>query len=214
MKILQTKTTQDFIPLKEIRDGVAILKNGGLRMVLMASSINFALKSPDEQAAILSEYQNFLNSMDFQSQIFMESRRLDIEPYLSTLEARLKDQTTDLIKVQTREYIEFIKNFTENVNVMTKTFFIVVPFEPINLRVSTGVFNKIFSRSSEAITKEDQRQFEEHKTQLEQRAQVVEQGLSRLGIRIVQLGTEELVELYFKIFNPGEKDIPNLEGQV
>jgi cysteinyl-tRNA synthetase len=208
-----SKSTQDFVPIKEIRDGVVILKDGSLRLVLIASSINFYLKSPDEQMGILTQYQDFLNSLDFSIQIAMESRRLDIKPYIETLEKQLKDQTNDLIKLQTREYIEFIKNFTETVNIMTKSFFVVVPYELALVSANLGIFGKIFgSKNTSTRDEETLKQFQEHKTQIEQRASVVEQGLNRLGIRVAQLGTEELVELYYKAFNPGETNIPSLGG--
>ncbi|MCX6713147.1 MAG: hypothetical protein NTY66_02990, partial [Candidatus Vogelbacteria bacterium] len=151
------------------------------------------------------------NSLDFTVQICLESRRLDIRPYLGLLEGQLKEQTNDLIKLQTREYIEFIKNFTETVNIMTKTFFIVVPYEVTALE-SSGLLSRLFKSRSNTQDEENLRQFQEHKTQIEQRAAVVEQGLSRLGIRVAQLGTEELVELFYKAFNPGENEVPNLAG--
>ena len=208
-----SRATQDFIPIKEIRDGIVILKDGSLRLVLIASSVNFYLKSPDEQMGILTQYQDFLNSLDFSIQIAMESRRLDIKPYLAILEKQLKDQTNDLIKLQTREYIEFIKNFTDTVNIMTKSFFVVVPYELALVSANLGIFGKIFGRkTSTAQAEETLKQFQEHKTQIEQRASVVEQGLNRLGIRVAQLGTEELVELYYKAFNPGETNAPSLGG--
>ena len=94
----KAKATQDFVPIKEIRDGVAILKGGGLRLVLIASSVNFALKSESEQTALLLQYQNFLNSLDFHIQIFVESRKLDIRPYLETLEGLEKEQLNDLLR--------------------------------------------------------------------------------------------------------------------
>jgi hypothetical protein len=207
-----SRATQDFVPVEEIRDGIVILKGGSLRMVLIASSINFSLKSPDEQAAILAQYQDFLNSLDFSVQICLESRRLDIRPYLTILEERLKEQTNDLIKLQTREYIEFIKNFTDSVNIMTKTFFIVIPYEVTALE-SSGLLSGLFGKKAAGgRAEENLRQFQEHKTQIEQRASVVEQGLSRLGVRVAELGTEELVELYYKAFNPGETEVPSLNG--
>jgi len=207
----KAKTTQEFLPIKEIRDGVVVLKNGGLRMALICSSLNFSLKSPDEQQAILFQYQNFLNSLDFHIQIFINSRKLDIRPYLEILENRQKEQTNDLIKIQTKEYIEFIKTFTESVNVMAKSFFIVVPYDPVVLEVArAGWLGKVLPQrqGGEGQTKRDI--FEENKTQLEQRVAVVEQGLARFGVRTAPLGTEELVELYFKIFNPGETAVPSL----
>ena len=209
----KARAAQDFVPIKEIRDGVAILKNGGLRLVLIASSVNFALKSEDEQTAMLLQYQNFLNSLDFHIQIFVESRKLDIRPYLETLEALEKDQVNDLLKIQTREYIEFIKKFTESTNIMSKTFFVVVPYDPPIFSQRTGFLRRLFpGRPKESdnggVGQVDN--FDEQRTQLEQRAGVVEQGLARVGVRVVELGTQELVELFFKIFNPGETVAPTL----
>jgi len=208
------KPTQDFVPIKEIRDGVVVLKDGSLRMVLIASSLNFALKSQDEQMAILMQYQNFLNSLDFHIQIFIQSRRLDITSYIQILQEKLAIQTNDLLKTQTREYIEFIKEFTEGTNIMTKSFFIAVPYDSSVLTGSKdggGLLSKIFGRKG-GNNEEAYNQFAEQKTQLEQRTSVVQQGLGRIGIRAVPLGTEELVELYFKLFNPGELEMPSLGG--
>jgi len=207
------KSTQDFVPIKEIRDGVVVLRDGGLRLVLIASSINFALKSTDEKTAILLQYQNFLNSLDFHIQIFIQSRRLDIMPYISTLEVRLKEQTNELLKVQTREYIGFIKSFTENNNVMTKTFFISIPYEPAAYQNKDSIFSRIIPASllgQKNTTISETDNFQENRAQLEQRVDVVKQGLNRIGVRTEQLGTEELVELYFKLFNPGEKTAPTV----
>jgi hypothetical protein len=213
MSNISSRTTQEFVPIKEIRDGVVILKDGSLRMVLIASSINFYLKSADEQMGILTQYQDFLNSLDFPLQIAMESRKLDIKPYLEVMEKQLKEQTNELIKLQTREYIEFIKNFTDTTNIMTKTFFVVVPYETAMVTADLGFFSKIFGKKNSTVqNQENLKQFQEHRTQIEQRASVVEQGLARLGIKVAQLGTEELVELYYKAFNPGETVSPNLAG--
>ena len=209
----KARAAQDFVPIKEIRDGVAILKGGGLRLVLIASSINFALKSEEEQTALLLQYQNFLNSLDFHIQIFVQSRKLDIRPYLETLETLEKEQLNDLLKIQTREYIEFIKNFTESTNIMSKTFFVVVPYDPPIFSQRTGLLRKLFpGRAKLGETGEEGAtdNFDEHRTQLEPRGSGVEQGLARLGVRVVELGTQEFVELFFKIFNPGEVSAPNL----
>src|SRR3954466_5519226 len=103
------QATQDFVPIKEVRDGVVILKDGSLRALLMASSINLALKSQDEQNAIIAQFQNFLNSLEFTAQFFVESRELDIRPYIALLEERLAAELDDLMKIQIREYISFIK---------------------------------------------------------------------------------------------------------
>ena len=204
---LNAKTTQEFVPIKEIRQGVIILKDDSLRGVVIASSLNFALKSADEQQSIIFQFQNFLNSLDFSVQIFMQSRKLDIRPYIALLEGRLKEQVDDLMKIQTREYIGFVKNFTENSNIMTKTFFVVVPYSPAAIKTGavTGVFGK---KSPENASEKKLADFEENRSQLEQRMSVVTQGLTRCGIRTVQLGTEEIVELFYKIFNPGDTEKP------
>ena len=201
------KTTQEFVPIKEVRDGVLILKNGGMRIILMASSINFALKSADEQQSIIYQFQNFLNSLDFSVQVFIQSRRLDIRPYVALLEERQKQQMSDILKIQTREYIEFVKNFTDNANIMTKTFFVSVPYTPPTLNASKGV-GGIFSKKGQETVAEKTASFEENRTQLDQRASVVTQGLMRSGVRVVQLGTEEIIELFYKIFNPGDTEKP------
>src|SRR3954463_7799944 len=140
MAQVNAKTTQEFVPIKEIRQGIIVLKDDSLRAIVMASSLNFALKSADEQQSIIMQFQNFLNSLDFSVQIFIQSRKLDIRPYIALLENRLKEQVGDLLKIQTREYMQFIKNFTENQNIMTKTFFIVVPYSPAMINAG-GVSN-------------------------------------------------------------------------
>lgn len=213
-----SQPTQEFVPIKEVRNGVVVLQDNSLRMVLMASSLNFALKSADEQGAILFQFQNFLNSLDFSVQFFIQSRRLDIRPYIALLEERKKEQPNELMKIQITEYIEFIKKFTESVSIMTKSFFIVIPYTPPLVGVGgssdpMSFITKLMGkkRSVEEVKQKRQEKieaFEENRTQLEQRASVVEQGISRTGIRIVTLGTEELVELYYKIFNPGEQEKP------
>jgi len=207
-KKASNKATQDFVPIKEVRDGIVILKGGGLRGILMASSLNFALKSDDEQTAFIMQFQNFLNSLDFTTQIFVQSRMLDIRPYIATLEVAYKEQIDDLMRVQIREYIEFVKNFTEAANIMTKNFFVVVPYNPAVIAVDKGIVSKLPWSKSKVDPKEANKTFEENVSQIEQRISIVQQGLVRSGVRTVQLGTEEVVELYYKIFNPGEQDKP------
>ncbi len=209
---VKSKPAQDLVPIKEVRDGVVILRDGSMRMVLMVSSLNFALKSEDEQTAILLQFQSFLNSLDFSTQIFIQSRRLDIRPYLATLQARLKDQLGDLMRIQIEEYIQFIRAFTESTSIMTKTFFVVVPYSSTSIASgasSGGLFGMFGGEKKKEVEKGeggDIARFEEARSQLEQRANVVKQGLIRTGVRAVPLGTEELIELYYKMFNPGDTE--------
>jgi len=191
--------TQNFVPIADIHDDVVILKDGQVCMVLLASSINFALKSSDEQQAILSQFQAFLNSVDFSLQIYIQSRRLDIRPYLEILKGRELHQDNDLMRIQLREYMEFITTFTSQVDIMTKNFFVVIPYTPTDISVKG--FAQLLSPNAKRSERTAEKFFED-RTQLEQRVSVVEQGLSRIGVRTVPLGTDELVELFYHIFNP------------
>lgn len=207
---INAKAAQEFVPIKEVHNGIIILKDGGLRAVILASSINLSLKSSDEQTAIISSFQNFLNSLDFSTQIIVQSRRLDIRPYLLSLEERLKQQNESLLKIQTKEYIEFIKSFTDDVNIMTKTFFIVVPYNPMSMKIDGGIIENLVGSSGpkkqvgntqKAI---DNASFEEKRSQLDQRVSTIIGGLNGIGIRSSQLDTEAIIELFYKTFNPGD----------
>lgn len=201
------QASQQFVPIKEIRDGIVVMEDGSIKVVLMASSINMSLKSPDEQQAVLLQFQSFLNSLDFSLQIYVQSRRYDVRPYIALLESREKEQIDDLAKIQIREYIEFIKTFTEQTNIMTKNFFVVITYEPSIIKKNTSSLERLFG-STKTKKQSDEDAFEVNKSQLEQRAYIVQQGLVRSGIRTTTLGTEELVELFYRIFNPGEQDKP------
>ncbi len=207
---LNAKATQEFVPIKEVRDGVITLKNGDLRAIVLANSVNLSLKSDDEQKATILGFQSFLNTLDFAIQISVQSRRLDIRPYLLLLEERMKVQNEPLLKLQTKEYIEFIRNFTDTVSIMTKSFFVVVPYTHTTLKSDTNIFSSIFNRKNKAEAKlAKQEDFEEKRSQLEERVGVIQQGLNRCGIKSAQLGTEEVVEVFYKVFNPGE-----VEGKI
>jgi hypothetical protein len=207
---LNAAKSQEFVPIKEVKDGVIILKDGGYRAILMASSINLSLKSSEEQTAIIRQFQSFLNGLDFSIEIVVQSRRLDIRPYLLTLEDRMKNQTEQLLKIQTKEYIDFIRAFTDEVNIMTKTFFIVIPYSSNNIKQTAGFFGKLTGSEGRSGQKElsqkevELAEFEEKRSQLDQRVGVIVSGLSGLGIRTSQLKTEEVIELFYKTFNPGD----------
>lgn len=196
-----TAATQEFVSIRDIRDGIVILKSGQICKVLLASSVNFALKSQDEQRAILFQFQNFLNTLDFSLQIYVQSRRLNIEPYLAMLAERQGNQDNDLMRVQLREYIEFIRSFTIEVDVMSKNFFVIVPYTPTKINI-TGGFKSMLSQGRNGV--QNDVTLEEQRLQLEQRQAVVEQGLNRMGVRTIALQTDELVELFYHIYNPGD----------
>ncbi|HRH30793.1 MAG TPA: hypothetical protein PK886_01855 [Candidatus Paceibacterota bacterium] len=202
-----SRPTQEFVPIKEIRDGLIVLKDGGIRAVLLASSVNMALKSYDERQALYYNYQAFLNSIDFSLQILTQSRRYDILPYLSVLDDRQKEELEPLMKVQIREYIEFIRGFTDTHNIMQKRFYIIVPYTSSlsNQSMSSILPSNPFKKTDDKKEKADEAAiFEEKRSQLEQRLAVIISGLKRVGVRAVQLGSDELVELFHKSFNPGD----------
>lgn len=199
-----TKSTQQFLDIEQIKDGVVVLKNGALRSVLMVSSINFDLKSIDEQDAIIYQYQSFLNSLDFPIQILISSRRINLKKYIASLKEISRKQTNEQLHLQTESYIQYISSMITVTNIVNKTFYIVVPFSPVENKKSSisEKFFEIFApkKIEEA---EDQKGFEVYKNQLWQRVEQVQYGLSGAGIRMVALGTQELIELYYSMYNPG-----------
>jgi len=203
--MVTSTSAQQFLAIDTVREDVLLLKDGGLRVVLMCSSLNFALKSSDEQDAIIFQYQNFLNSLDFSLQFVIHSRRLNIAPYLEALRERQKEEDNDLLKIQIAEYVDFIKTFVDMTNIMSKTFYVVVPFTPPILE-SGGFLGGLFSALG--LVKEKQTNsadsFTEYKNQLWQRVDTVISGLQRFSVRSVPLNTEELIELFYGLYNPTE----------
>lgn len=147
------------------------------------------------------QFQAFLNTIDFSIQFYTQSRRLNIEPYLHQLKEREPLQDNDLMRIQLREYMEFIRTFTTEVDVMSKSFFIVIPYSSVQIDFTSNIGAMFGKRKDLSI---EDTKFEENRLQLEQRASLVEQGLARIGVRTIPLRSEELVELYYHIFNPGD----------
>ncbi len=210
-------STQKYVDIEAIREGVIILKNGALRSVLLVSSINFDLKSSQEQDAIIGQYQNFLNSLDFPVQIVISSRRFNIEPYLALLHEKEAEQTNELLRFQISEYKNFIKNLTEVSNIMAKFFYVVVPFSSSEDEKSglidklTGIFQQKKTIGMHGAL------FETYRSQLVQRVEHVSAALSGTGVRVTQLNAEEIIELLYNSYNPSLftttviKDVESIE---
>jgi type IV secretory pathway VirB4 component len=194
--------TQEFVPIERVRDGFVILKTGELRAILLTNSLNLGLKSEDEQQAVLSQFQNFLNSLDFSIEFFIQSRKLNIKPYLELLQERSSLVKEDLLKIQIHEYMGFITKFTEESNIMTKHFFITIPY--FNEDSKPAGVSSLLPFGAPQTQKAQTDAFDTARIQLDQRVATVIQGLSRFGLRAQRLGTEEVVELFYKLFNPGE----------
>ena len=203
---MASQRAQDFVPIKEIQEGVVVMKDGGLRAVLKSTAVNFSLKSVDEQKAILLAFQSFLNSLDFSVQIVVQSRRKNMNDYLALLASRLKETEEPLMKRQIEEYVSFIKKFTEDNAIMAKNFYVVVTYSAAPLS-KEGALGKIFSfgkKDADSGRPKEYDDFEEKKSQLFQRVNVVVGGLQGLGLKLIPLDTVQAVELFYKTFNPGE----------
>jgi type IV secretory pathway VirB4 component len=214
-----TASTQRFLPIGEIRDNTLVLKNGGIRAILRTSSVNFNLKSSEEQNALIYAYQGFLNTISFPIQILIRSRKLDIDMYLDRLNALAKKQESPLMRKQTLEYMEYIKKLVEYADIMEKNFYVVIPYDPMRAR-DISLFKK-FSRS---ITPDDSitnirirhREFDKLRKKLAQRVNIVRAGLEGCGLQVIELDTNRIVELFYQIYNPQtsrNQKISHLAGQ-
>lgn len=195
-------STLRFVDVSEIRDGVVMLRNGSLRAILNVSSINFDLKSTDEQEGIILQFQGFLNSLDFPAQFLVTSRRLNIQPYLETLAKNESGQTNELLRIQMAEYKNFIENLTSISSIMSKRFYVVVPFFPIEANKASffDALSSVFNPQKTIIYKQEL--FETYKNQLFQRVEHVSAGLSGTGLRMILLKTDEVIELLHNSYNP------------
>lgn len=200
---------QQFLAIDTIHEDIIVLKEGGFRVVLMCSSLNFALKSAEEQEATIYQYQNFLNSLDFPLQIVVHSRKLNTAPYLESLKERQRSEDNELLKIQITEYMEFIKTFASITNIMSKTFYVVVPFTPAIIEKGGGILGGLLSSVGLGAKKPKageilNESFQEYKNQLWQRVNAVTEGFRSFGIRAIPLNTEELTELFYELYNPTE----------
>lgn len=196
-------STQEYLEIAEIREGIVILRDGSMRIVLLASAINFALKSEKEQNALIFQYQNFLNSLTFPIQIVMQSRKIDLAPYLTKLEERLDLEENELLQIQINDYMQFINRLIKIANIMDKKFFVVIPFTPPGLQKRT-LFDKILHPSRLTVMEISETEFKSYKEELAERANIVLNGLSALGIRTATLDTQQVVELLYATYNPEE----------
>lgn len=194
--------TQQFLDVAEVKENIIILKNGSFRLVLTVSAINFELKSTEEQEAIVAQYQNFLNSLDFPLQILISSRKLNIEKYLDFVSKQEKKQPNELLRLQISEYKNFIQQLVSVSDIMDKQFFIIIPFYPTE-NVQNGFISNMLARFNPKKSIIEKREtFETYKNQILQRAEHVMVGLAGLGLKIVPLKTQELVELLYNSYNP------------
>lgn len=205
------KSTQAYLDIAAIKDGVVVLKNGGLRAVLLASSLNFALKSPQEQEDIVLRYQGFLNSLNFPLQIIMQSRKLDLTDYLVRLRQRSEQETNEQIRAQTSSYVEFMERLISVANIMDKRFYVVVSFDPVGLK-SRGFFDKLFNPTKQVTLTMTDKEFADYTVELNERINLIASGLGGFGVKSAQLTTQQLIELFYATYNPEEAVKERLTG--
>jgi len=195
----QTIATQKFVDIEEIKNGVIKLKKGGVRKILIVSGINFDLKSEDEQTLILNTFQNFLNSLDFSVQFSIHSRKVNIDSYLEYMTIRKDEEKNELLKIQIEEYINFIKSFIEENSIINKSFFVSVPYDAATLEnKKSGVFGFFKKKETKTENMNDRAKIE----QLNHRVSQVIQGLEQIGLRVTPLEDDEIVELFYNLYNP------------
>lgn len=207
--------SQRFLDIAEIRDNVVVLKDGSLRAVLLVSSINFALKSIDEQNAIVQGYMQFLNGLDFPMQIVIQSRRMNIDGYLERLNENEKTLQNDLLRKQIRDYKDFIKQLVKIGDIMQKRFFVVVPYNPIapggNQQEQRGFFQRLGAIITPSIAiKMSDEKFKKYTFELGLRVNQIVGGLASMSLTAVQLDTQGLIELYYTAYNPELYDTQKL----
>ena len=191
-------STQQFVSIQKIKDGVVYLKKGGLRRVVIVGGINFDLKSEAEQNLILSTFQNFINTLDFSVQFFIHSRKVNVERYLEKMAEHKEKEESELLKIQIEEYANFIRTFVEQNNIVSKTFFVVVPYDiSATVEQAKGIFSFLNKDKGDGSSVE-----QGHLQQLTQRVDEVIDGLSQIGLRGVALEDEELTELFYNLYNP------------
>lgn len=199
------QSTQIHMRISEIRENTVILKNGGIRAILRVSSVNFHLKSEQEQNALIYGYQSFLNTLEFPVQIVIQSRKLDLDKYLDQLKGIAQKQTNPLLQKQTYEYIDFMNRLIEYADIMDKQFLVVVPYNPSRAEdpgLIATLMAHLKGKDTYAEIKSRHAEFEQLKKGLSQRINIIQNGLENMGLKVEQLGTQELIELFYEIYNP------------
>jgi hypothetical protein len=198
---LSAKPTQSFLRIAEIKGDTLIMEDGTMRAILAVSSTNFDLKSQDEQNALIYNYQRFLNSLEYPVQILMQSRKMDIGDYTENLKRIMAKQTNELLRMQTSEYIEFIDRLVESANVMNKNFYCIVSYYQSVKPSAGGFFTKLFGGNQVAKVSERESNFDKYKLLLDDRASSVSSNLASIGLRVVRLSTEQIIELLYDSYN-------------
>ena len=195
-------STQQYLDIAEIRDDIIVMRDGTIRAIILVSSINFALKSEDEQNAIISAYVSFLNNIDFPLQIVVQSRELNIDDYIDSLKQKEKEQTNELLKIQTAEYIQYIQELISISKIMSKRFYVTVSYNPISDKHKNFFSSLLDIFRTATLIKMKEDKLLHYKRELERRVDNIISGLGSIGLNSRQLDTESLIELFYNTYNP------------
>lgn len=194
-------STQENVPIAGVKDGIVILKDGQYRLILEVTAVNFSLKSEEEQNSLVLQYQGFLNSIHFPIQIIIRSKRLDLAPYINKIKGLAEKQNNELLRIQTSDYVDFVGQLINLANIMKKTFYVSIGYQPLNIGQGT-ILDKFFNRKQSADLRISDEEFAHNTKEIMQRGQNVAQGLGSMGLHCKQLSTEEIIELFYGIYNP------------
>jgi hypothetical protein len=179
------------IDIKEVKDGILVLPGNRYRAVLQVSSVNFELKSEDEQDAIIDTYESFLNSVGSGFQILIRTREIDMDKYLNDLGERLSREVEPIYRLQLSSYDEFIKSLIATNKILTRHFYVIVPYD------GNG--------------KAD---FEFIQEQIGLRMDIVAKGLGRLGMHTRTLSSLEVLDLFYSFYSPSQAKVQPLEHRA
>ena len=194
--------TQRYLDIAEIRDDMVIMNDGTVRSVLLVSSINFALKSEDEQEAIISSYVTFLNGLDYPIQVVIQSRRMNIDNYILALGEQEKKTENDLLRAQIGDYRAFVTQLVELGHIMQKRFYVVIPYDPLTNKKRGFMQRLSLVLSPAAAAKLNEKQLEDRREQLSRRTSMAGGNLLSMGLQTARLDTQGLIELYYNAYNP------------
>lgn len=207
LKLPVTASTQDHLTIADIRDDVVILEDGGVAMILETTAVNFGLLSETEQDAAIYAYAGLLNSLTFPVQIVIRSRQMDISSYVKLLKEQEEKQTNENLRFQIGRYRQFIESIIRENNVLDKRFYIVVPFSPLELGVPRAAASLIrmlnpLKKAREGLPYPKDYILEKAKNALYPKKDHIARQLARIGLRAEQLTVQQLVELFYDIYNP------------
>lgn len=206
-----SSTTQNFVPVADITNDIAIYKDGGAALVMESTSLNFGLLSEKEQEAVIAAYAALINSLTFSIQIVVLTQKKDISSYLNYLDEESKKIRHPLLANLMNNYKKFITDSVKKKNVLGKRFFVVLYFSPLELGLAKSVSS--LTKKGDVLPFSESYVIKKVMVALYPRRDHLVRQAGRLGIKLRQLTTAELINLYHSIYNP-EKPVVKKEPEV